>query len=629
MQPIGPVCVSFLITSLIFFGGAVALLAGLLSRSMRAERRLRDIVKGTRRDTLRHLREAEHFRMACEHASDGILIQDMQGRVVWPNPAYCKIMGRPEEEMIGRNPLEFALPPDETPDANTIANFDFNKVAADLKGLKLFRNQRGDGTLFWNQISVSFRKSAVGEEHAILVCRDVTEQIEQEDRLRDARNKLKIEATRDSLTGVLNRAAFIKAVQRALASDDAAPVGLLHVDLDDFKAINDTHGHSAGDALLEYAAQVLRDGVREGDIVGRVGGDEFVVLCPDMASLDDLDALARRLVQAMATPVEWGNRRLSCTASIGAALTAAPDVTDEGLMAQSDFALYEAKRQGRNRSVTYDRRLYEQQTRLQHRAEELSDAIDTASLDHLYQPTINLDTGQIVSCETLVRWNHPSEGMVPPDQFLPLAQELGLMGPLDLGSMTAALQQKRLLNQSGHPEVGIAFNASPSLLAHPEFINRLVWGVEAGGIDRAQVTIEVLETTAFGDPDEMTSHAAVIRDLRAAGFQIQLDDFGVGYAGLAHLARLDVTGVKIDRTLIAALLNDETSHKIVRKIIELCNDLGLTVIAEGVEDIRTAVLLRRMGCKIIQGFWLSRPIPGQDLSPWLCARSSMRRRRRA
>jgi EAL domain-containing protein (putative c-di-GMP-specific phosphodiesterase class I) len=191
------------------------------------------------------------------------------------------------------------------------------------------------------------------------------------------------------------------------------------------------------------------------------------------------------------------------------------------------------------------------------------------------------------------------------------------MGDLDLLSMTAALKEKRRLSLAGFPDINIAFNASPELLAHPEFINRLIWGVEAGGINRGDITIEILESTDFGNVNEPKSHAAIISDLRAAGFQVHLDDFGVGFAGLSHLATLDVTGVIVDRSLIKEILTDETSEKIVRKIIELSNDLGLCIISEGVEYQNTADALQNMGCKVIQGYWLSRPLPHEDLLKWL------------
>lgn len=601
---------SFIITALIALSAGVALLFSLLLRSRRGAATLQHDLAGTRRDLIRQLREAEHFRMACEHASDGIVIQTLDARIVWPNPAYCRIVGYDPDEIIGRNPLEFVIPDHEQPTRKEIRNFRYDPDDPSFDHLQLRLNKRKNGELFWNQHSISFRKSAVGEDHAIVICRDVTAQIEQEERLRETRNRLAHEATHDSLTGLANRAAFLDfcrdALERATATGNQ--VGLLHVDLDHFKDINDTHGHSAGDAALVHVSKAMTRDMPDTGLVARVGGDEFVAVLPAIGDLGNLREMAHRISDQITQAFEWGNRQIITTCSIGAAVAQPGETDPDMLLLHSDFALYKAKRSGRNQVTTYDERLHRRHTQETLRASELADAIDTASLDHVYQPTFNMRTGKVMGLETLVRWNHPEEGTIRPDVFLPIAAELGLMGALDLASMTSALERKHRLDQAGLGEVGIAFNASADLLAHPEFINRLVWGVEAGGINRSHVTIEVLETTAFGDASEASSHAATIRDLRDAGFQVHLDDFGVGYAGLAHLAQLAVTGVKIDRTLISNLLCEGPSAKIVRKIIELCNDLGLDVIAEGVENRETADKLLGMGCDVIQGYWIARPL---------------------
>ena len=614
---------TFFVTTYLVLLAAAPLLAGLWRRSRSEILVLRQTLASARSDTARHLHEVEHFRMACEHASDGILIQDMHARIIWANPAYCRIHGRSFEDIVGHNPLEFALPEEEKPPKDVIDAFRYDANDPRHKQLQLFRNRHANGRFFWNQISVSFRRSTGGEERAILVCRDVTNQIEQETRLRETRNRLQKEATHDNLTGLPNRGAFQKFIQDALEMRHGIGVGLLHVDLDEFKGINDTHGHSAGDAILLHAANALRNNIRKHDMVARVGGDEFVVVCPEMTSLKQLEKLGEALLHEIAKPLIWNDINLSCKASIGAALSTKDNTDHDDLLVRSDFAMYEAKKAGRNRIRVYNGALYRQHRHESRRSAELSEAIDTGSMDHFYQPTLCMKTGKVIGLETLVRWNHPKDGMLPPIDFLPMAERMGLMGALDLWSMTAALQQKRRLNQNGFTDISIAFNASPQLLAHPEFINRLVFGVEAGGIDRAQITIEVLETTAFGDVTENSSHAAVIRDLRAAGFEVLLDDFGIGFAGLSHLARLDVTGVKIDRSLIKDILTDETSHKIVRKIIELSNDLGLDVISEGVEDAKTAEAVCAMGCNTIQGYWIAKPLPASQLCGWLAEQTTI------
>lgn len=604
---------------IVIFLGLVAIsliLMPLVWRLSRDNTRLGQSIYQMQQDMADTIRRSEHYQLACEHASDGLLLQDMKGRIVWCNPAYCKMHATTPEAIIGRNPLEFVLPPDQALTPEEIDAIDFD---IDIKSdkLHLFQNQDGNGDLFWIQLSVSFHESADGRHSAIAVCRDVSEQVQKEEELRDMAVQLEHEAAHDGLTAVANRAAFLTFVEKVMCDPARRNVGLLHIDLDNFKAVNDTHGHSAGDAVLVRTAAALRDAIRDVDIVARIGGDEFVVVCPDIADLTALDELAESLLGVVSAPFEWSGRILSSQASIGAAFSDGSIQTPEDLLVHADFALYEAKRAGRNQTALYDENLHARHMIQIRHAAELRDAINIGALDYHFQPTMNLATQKICGMETLVRWNHPQDGLIPPDEFLPMVKDLGLMGALDLWSMTAALTEKSRLNADGFGHLGIAFNASPELLAHPEFLDRLIWGVEASDIDRAQVTIEVLENTDFGDPAETASHAAIIHDLRLAGFQVHLDDFGNGFAGLTHLASLDVSGVKIDRGLICVLLTDGPSRKIVRKIIELANDLGLTVIAEGVEDLQTADMLHTMGCGVIQGYWLSRPLPRDDLRRWL------------
>nr|WP_237693263.1 EAL domain-containing protein [Octadecabacter algicola] len=541
----------------------------------------------------------------------------MKGRILWANNSYCRIHGLSREEVIGRSPLEHALPDGKKFSAQQIADFRFDPADPKWNGYELVENQRSDGTLFWNQISVSFVKTAEGEENAILVCRDVTEQVDQQTQLHDISQRLEQQATHDTLTGIPNRGAFLDFIEGALGTEQRDPVGLLHIDLDNFKDMNDTHGHSAGDAVLVHAANVIRDNIRNCDLVARVGGDEFVVACPESTDLDHLNRLSQALIQAISEPFEWMGRILRVQASIGAALSHSQPSTAGELLVRSDFALYEAKRSGRNQAVLYDEDLHARHSVQLRHALDLAEAIDIGALDFYFQPTMDLTSRQIVGMETLVRWLHPEDGLILPDDFLPIVKDLGLMGSLDLLAMEAALSEKARLNEIGQGHLNVAFNASPELLNHPDFVDRLVWGVEAGSIDRSQITIEVLENTDFGEAAEIKSHAAIIKDLRLAGFHVHLDDFGVGFAGLSHLASLDVSGVKIDRSLIGALLNDPQSRKIVRKIVELANDLGLTVIAEGVEDVQAANVLQNMGCAIIQGYWLSRPLTTEALHIWL------------
>ena len=310
-----------------------------------------------------------------------------------------------------------------------------------------------------------------------LVCRDVTPDVDQQEQLRDIRTRLEYEATHDTLTGVPNRAAFLSFIEKALSRAGANRVGLLHIDLDNFKNMNDTHGHSAGDAVLVHAASVVRNTIKRSDLVARVGGDEFVVVCIGMTTLNELAQLANELIELISEPFEWNNRTLQGGTSIGAVLSQNGCTDAEELLVNADFALYEAKRGGRNQVALYDDAMYDHHGYLMRRSANLIDAVDTDALSYYFQPTMDLSTGDIMGFETLVRWEHTTDGVIPPDHFLPLAKDLGLMGDLDLLSMTAALKEKRRLSLAGFPDINIAFNASPELLAHPEFINRLIWGL--------------------------------------------------------------------------------------------------------------------------------------------------------
>jgi len=582
--------------------------------------RLRNRLRSLQNDTAKTLRDLDLLRMASENASDGLLIQDIAGRIVWCNDTYCCDLGMPREDILGRNPLEFAVPSDQHPSQSDFSTFRYDPHDETLKDLQLYQNQRPDGTRFWTQIGTSIRKGTDGQTYAVLVCRDVTQQVEKEKNLEDLTSKLEYEATHDSLTGLPNRSAFLSFVEHALDQDPKGSVGLLHIDLDNFKTINDTHGHSAGDAVLRHAANTISENLRDTDMVARIGGDEFVVVCRNVPDLCYLNGVSQRLLDQLCRPFAWSDRSLIAQASIGAAQTIDETQDADELLIQADFALYEAKKAGRARVALYDENLHQRYTAETCLAGELAQAIDTGTMDFWFQPIKNMRTGQIFGFETLVRWTHPeTQRIYTPDEFLPIVDDLGFLAQLDMISMMTALDKKSALDASGHCDLRISFNASPELLSHPDFINRLIWAIEANNISRNQITIEVLETTNFGNLSETSSQAAIIRDLKLAGFNVFLDDFGVGFAGLSHLAALDVSGVKIDRSLITGLLHDDVSFKVVRKTIELCIDLDIDVVAEGVEDPATAHALHAMGCKLIQGFWLSKPIKSSDMLPWLDA----------
>ncbi len=563
-----------------------------------------------------------YARLVADSAYDGLVVQSMDGKILWANPAFCRMTGRTLDYVTGRNPLEFVIPPDLRTDASSIAAFHYDPDDPQYSRPHLRRNCRADGTLFWNEIAVSFRDAPNGERHAILVCRDATDQVERERQLERSTADLATIASCDGLTGIANRSTLMAQAKTALADARAkgTVVGMLHLDLDKFKDINDTHGHSAGDAVLVHVAQILRTSVRRDDLVARIGGDEFVVLCPDIPSLLDLRGIADSLARALAAPAHWGERMLPCRASIGAAISDTSTVTPEDILQRADFALYEVKRSGRGHVATYDEQLHQRHSDRARLSAELLRAVDDGSLSFQFQPMIDLSSGHVRCLETLVRWDHPRLGALKPADFLPLALELGIMAKVDFAAMEAALDLKAHLNRSGQSDVHVALNASSALLSHPDFVARLTYGVLARGIVPEHVEIEVLETVIFDDAAQNSPHARIITDLARAGYQTKLDDFGVGHAGLAHLAQLDISGVKIDRALIRNLPHDPTSSKIVATVIELCADLGVGVVAEGIENPEQTRHLIGLGCPILQGLDLCAPLAPGALLAWLASR---------
>ena len=597
----------------------LTLLGGALRLSRRRLLQTRQLLAETRLDLVRRIREAEDFRIASEHASDGIVIQDLDARIRWVNPAYCRIVRMKPEDILGRNPLEFVIPEGEKPSRDEIESFHYDSADPTYRGLLLRRNLRSDGELFWNQHSVSFHQDSAGRDRVVLVCRDVTEQVEAQQRLEDTQAKLEYSARHDILTGLANRTELLRYCSTSLeqAASTGDTVGILHFDVDKFKEINDTHGHTIGDRTLEHVGRKIAETLTTDGLAARLGGDEFVVVVPGAADLGALAGLGEVMRRAIAEPTQLDELSLSCGTSIGAAL-AVPGCTDpEDLMLRSDFALYEAKRRGRGQVAAYDELLHRRHSAEIRRSARLRDAIETGDLTYMFQPVMDMARGQVAGFETLVRWRQPDGSILAPDQFLPLAQNLGLMGELDLCAMQAAMEMLDRLRWAGWPEAAVAFNASEDLLEHPDFIPRLIGGIDARGIDRSQLLIEVIETTMFDAPDSDSPAAAVVSDLRAAGFRVALDDFGAGYAGLGHLTELDISGIKIDRTLAAKVLEHSGSAKVVETIVALCDDLGLQVIAEGVETAEMAHRLFAMGAQLQQGYWISRPLEADAALEWL------------
>jgi len=430
------------------------------------------------------------------------------------------------------------------------------------------------------------------------------------------------QALHDGLTGLPNRTLLRDRTDQAIhqADRELVPAALLLIDLDRFKEVNDTLGHHYGDQLLVQVGERLRGSLREVDTVARLGGDEFAVLLPRIETADGATTVARKLQAALEEPFLLEDLALDVEASIGVAIYPQHGSDTDELLQHADIAMYVAKDTHAG-FVLFDPKQDQHSPDRLALLGELRRAIDQQQLVLHYQPKVDAHTGQMLGVEALVRWQHPEHGLLSPGDFIPLAERTGLIGPLTNYVLDAALRQCRTWQQTGH-ELSMAVNVSArSLLdlAFPDQVAKLLarWEVPA-----RLLVVEITESTIMADP---THALQVLGRLDAMGVQVSIDDFGTGYSSMAHLKTLPVHELKVDRSFVSQMINNASDEVIVRSTIDLGRNLGLRVVAEGVEDEATWQALDALGCDAIQGYHVSRPVPPDDLIHWLERQQAARR----
>ena len=560
----------------------------------------------------------DYARLVGNRSTDGMLVLDQTGKVLWVNDAYCRLTKRARTSVLGRNPLEFALPVDLRPTPEDIAAFRY--APADDGIVNIHRNIDGEGQEFWIEIATSFVTDSRGRERALLVCRDATDNVEKARELRSAYDRIEKVARTDPLTGIANRGEFLRVAEAALAPGLPA-LGLLHLDVDRFKEINDSIGHPAGDAVLCHIARVLQSIARSSDLVARLGGDEFVLVCPGIGDPALLLSVARRISERLSEPLAFHGRIVPCGVSIGGAMAEGGDLRPEDLLGRSDVALYAAKRAGRGTVRLYDSEMHREHVTERRLSDELRRRVADNRHEFLFRPSMCMRTGRIRGFETLVDWPRLRGGHRPAE-VQELARSLGLTARIDLAAMEAALAtQARLREELGH-DLLVGFNASPELLAEPGFTAQLRCGMEQAGIAPDRIVVEVTEGVFFGDDDGQGPQSAALRALRDLGVVVLLDDFGIGHAGLTHLATLPVHGVKLDRSLIRGIETDARRAEIVRTLCALCQRLDNHIVVQGVQDAAQAGLLRDLGRIVVQGDHISPPLAADELAAFLGDRNA-------
>jgi diguanylate cyclase len=421
------------------------------------------------------------------------------------------------------------------------------------------------------------------------------------------------DALHDSLTGLPNRTLLADRFEQALRTGKRAgkTTGLLLIDLDRFKEVNDTLGHHVGDQLLSQVGPRLAAALRGADTVARLGGDEFAVLLPEVDGLPGALEAAARLRAALATSFKIEDVELDIDASIGVVISGTHGNDAQTLLQRADVAMYVAKQQGRG-VVVYDPENDEHSPERLALLGQLRRGIERGELFLHYQPKINLHSGEVVGVEALVRWQHPERGLVPPNDFIPLAEHTGLIGPLTVFVLSTALAQVKVWADAGHC-IPVAVNVSARNLVDDEFANKVAELLEQHGVAAALLEIEVTESAVMLEPE----HAArILGDLHALGVRIAIDDFGAGYTSLAQLKHLPISELKIDKSFILTIHNNPDDALIVRSMIDLGHSLNMKVVAEGVETAAAAGMLTEYRCDIAQGYHLCRPVLPEALMRW-------------
>lgn len=574
-------------------------------------------------DRLAADRDAEQRLTALvRHASELIMVVEADSTIRFVSASVDRVLGR--QATTVRGGLATAL---VHPDDMTLFELMLSRVAQSPTGEETLtaRLAHGAGGWRWMEMICTNRASAQGIQGVVVNLRDITER-------RELEGKLEWQAFHDSMTGLANRILFADRVAHALSRRERVPMnlGVLFIDLDHFKSINDTMGHPAGDAVLrEVARRILHD-VRSADTVARLGGDEFAVLLEDVTEKESGEA-ADRLLHHLNQPFVIDGREVFIGASIGVAV-AEPGMSIEELVGHADVAMYVAKSEGRKRVVRFEQRMRERNTERLLIEADLRKALDSGELSVHYQPQVDLDTGEVLGAEALLRWAHPIRGMIPPSRFIPIAEQAGLVVELSRFVLQTACRDAagwRLPNQEP-ASLHVAVNLSGRHLQDPGVVEDVRFAIEDAQLEPGLLTIEITESVMMNDTE---SAIAVLRQLKALNTTIAIDDFGTGYSSLSYLQQFPIDVLKIDKSFIDKIGTTDSGDALARAILSLGDALGLATVAEGIETSRQLEHLQTMGCLLGQGFLLCRPMPAKTFADVLAAgdlqrlRSEVPRRR--
>ncbi|HLX73794.1 MAG TPA: EAL domain-containing protein [Terriglobales bacterium] len=572
------------------------------------------------------------FRLISENAADMIALVDSNGRRLYNSPAYQKVLGYSAQELQQTSGLE-QIHPDDRPRVLEAAE----KARLTGRGQPVeYRIRHKDGSWRILESTASAIRNAKGEtEKLVIVNRDITER-------KRAEQMLVHNAFHDGLTDLPNRALFLDRLQHVVNLAKRHPsykFAVLFIDVDEFKLYNDSLGHTAGDQLLiqigqrltnslrredtvsRSAAQLQSEAAEQDDTLARLGGDEFTILLYDIRDASDAIRVAERITAKLAAPFTIKDQEIVISVSIGIALSTTPHSGAEELLRDADIAMYRAKRAGKARCEVFDTAMHAGAVRRLRLETDLRKALERGEFLNHYQPIVALPAGNIVGFEALARWQ-AADRLVPPGEFVAVANETGIILPMNRGLLLQACERLRCWREEfPHLPLYMSMNVSAREFENPDLARGIAATLQQTGVLPSSLQLEIMETIAMGDAEKA---GAALAQLKALGVRLSIDDFGTGYSSLSRLQRFPVDTLKIDRSFISQMDSDRESREMVRIIISLAHNFQLRVVAEGVETRPQADQLQQLGCDLAQGYLYSRPLAA-DAVPQLLAQSQQQK----
>jgi len=548
----------------------------------------------------------EKYRLITENSADLITTIDRVGNLLYISPSYTNFLGMDLLELKSNNLYNWIAEEDHALFSNEVKGiFTKRKQSSQLE----FRLQRVNGKEIEVEAKINPIVDESGTVHSlVLVIRDITE------RKKNERTIYHI-AYHDTLTGLPNRRFFMDCLYKAVhnAEECNLKFGVMFIDVDKFKYINDSHGHEMGDLILIEVAKRIRECLRSSDVVARFGGDEFTILLSSISGAKDVEIVAQRMITLFREPVELEGHLFNLSCSIGIALYPSNGRVVDELLKRADIALYTVKEQGRNGFLFFHSDMEQKSLERILLENELRKAIQQQQFYIEYQPKKNLYTGELIGMEALVRWEHPELGRIAPDKFIPIAEETGLINPLGEWVLRQGCFQNKEWQNQGYMPLKLSVNLSVRQLAQPNFAEKVKGILSESGLDAKWLELEVTESI-FAD---IENSASTLEEIRRLGIHVSIDDFGTGYSSLSYIKNLPIDTLKIDGSFIRDIHLNKENEAIVKGIIDIAHTLNLNVIAEGVESQEQLLTLIQNGCNQGQGYLFSKPLFRDEFEVYL------------